>query len=119
MLKNVALMTPTYRGDLERFELLCESIDRFVSGYERHYVIVNDDDVPYFAHLRIAVAPCCRFAVLAVLAAGVTAVCLALGAQDVVVVPVGSAPRLAYPAASQDRGRPALAPSALLHRRFR
>ena len=33
VIKNVALMTPTYRGDLERFELLCESIDRFVSGY--------------------------------------------------------------------------------------
>jgi hypothetical protein len=64
VIKNVALMTPTYRGDLERFELLCESIDRFVSGYERHYVIVNDDDMPFFARFensRRTVLPSSRF----------------------------------------------------------
>jgi hypothetical protein len=64
VLKNVALMTPTYRGDLERFELLCESIDRFVSGYELHYVIVNDDDLPFFARFgnsRRIVLPSSRF----------------------------------------------------------
>ena len=57
-------MTPTYRGDLDRFELLCESLDRFVSGYERHYVIVNDDDLPYFARFensRRTVLPSSRF----------------------------------------------------------
>ena len=62
--KSVALMTPTYRGDLDRFELLCESLDRFVSGYERHYVIVNDDDLPYFARFensRRTVLPSSRF----------------------------------------------------------
>jgi hypothetical protein len=64
VIKNVALMTPTYRGDLERFELLCESIDRFVSGYERHYVIINDDDLPFFARFensRRTVLPSSRF----------------------------------------------------------
>jgi hypothetical protein len=64
VIKNVALMTPTYRGDLERFELLCESLDRFVTGYERHYVIVNDDDLPYFARFendRRTVLPSSRF----------------------------------------------------------
>ena len=64
VIENVALMTPTYRGDLERFELLCESIDRFVSGYERHYVIVNDDDLPFFARFensRRTVLPSSRF----------------------------------------------------------
>jgi hypothetical protein len=64
VIKNVALMTPTYRGDLERFELLCESVDRFVSGYERHYVIVNDDDMPFFARFensRRTVLPSSRF----------------------------------------------------------
>lgn len=50
--KTVALITPTFRGDLERFELLCESIDRFATGYERHYVIVNDDDLPFFARFE-------------------------------------------------------------------
>ncbi|MGO9742585.1 MAG: DUF6492 family protein [Roseiarcus sp.] len=45
---TVALLTPTYRKDIERFELLSESIDRYVTGYERHYVIVNDDDHALF-----------------------------------------------------------------------
>lgn len=64
VIKSVALMTPTYRGDLDRFELLCDSIDRFVSGYERHYVIVNDDDLPFFARFessRRTVLPGSRF----------------------------------------------------------
>ena len=62
--KSVALMTPTYRGDLDRFALLCESLDRFVSGYDRHYVIVNDDDVALFARFdnsRRTVLPSSRF----------------------------------------------------------
>ena len=62
--RTVALMTPTYRGDLARFALLCDSIDRFVSGYERHYVIVNDDDLPFFARFetsRRTVLPSSRF----------------------------------------------------------
>jgi hypothetical protein len=33
-------------------ELLCDSIDRYVTGYERHYVIVNDSDVSMFARFR-------------------------------------------------------------------
>ena len=61
MVHDVALITPSHRNDIERFALLCESIDRHVRGYEKHYVIVNDDDVPLFAqfisHRRIVV-PC-------------------------------------------------------------
>lgn len=61
MARDVALVTPSHRNDIERFALLCESIDRHVRGYEKHYVIVNDDDVPLFAgfisHHRIIV-PC-------------------------------------------------------------
>ncbi len=49
MINAVALVTPSYRGDVERLELLCESVDRFVTGYDRHYVIVNDDDLALFA----------------------------------------------------------------------
>jgi Family of unknown function (DUF6492) len=42
-------LTPTYVKDFERFELLCESIDRMVSGWDRHYVLVNpDEDVERF-----------------------------------------------------------------------
>jgi hypothetical protein len=47
--KEVALVTPSHGKDIERFALLCESVDRLVHSYERHYVIVNDDDMPAFA----------------------------------------------------------------------
>jgi hypothetical protein len=46
---SVALLTPSHSKDLERFALLCDSIDACLTGYTRHYVIVNDDDVPLFA----------------------------------------------------------------------
>jgi hypothetical protein len=46
--RSVALITPSYAGDFERFSLLCQSIDRRVTGYDRHYVIVSDDDMPLF-----------------------------------------------------------------------
>lgn len=64
MTRSVALITPSYFGDFERFALLCDSIDRRVSGYERHYVIVSDDDMPLFqpfASERRIVAPSSRF----------------------------------------------------------
>lgn len=46
---SVALLTPSHSKDLERFALLCDSIDACLTGYTRHYVIVNDDDLPLFA----------------------------------------------------------------------
>lgn len=49
MTHPVALITPSHRKDLERFALLAESVDRYVTGFERHYVIVNDDDAALFA----------------------------------------------------------------------
>ena len=64
MINAVALVTPSFRGDVERFELLCESIDRFVTGYDRHYVIVNDDDVALFGRFgsgRRVVLPSSKF----------------------------------------------------------
>jgi hypothetical protein len=60
-MKTVALVTTSHRSDIERFRLLCDSIDRFVTGYERHYVIVNDDDMSSFAPYntgRRVVLPC-------------------------------------------------------------
>jgi hypothetical protein len=50
--KPVALVTPSHSKDIERFALLCESIDRLVHSYERHYVIVNDDDMAAFARFN-------------------------------------------------------------------
>ncbi|MGO9330951.1 MAG: DUF6492 family protein [Steroidobacteraceae bacterium] len=63
MVRDVALVTPSHRNDIERFALLCESIYRHVSGYEKHYVIVNDDDMPLFAQFgrhNVIVVPCSR-----------------------------------------------------------
>ena len=45
----VALITPTYSRDLERCALLCESVDRHVSGFSKHYLIVPDDELALFA----------------------------------------------------------------------
>ena len=47
--KSVALLTPSYGKDIERFALLCDSIDRHVTGFERHYVLVRDSEVPLFS----------------------------------------------------------------------
>ncbi len=63
-MRRVALLTPTHRADIERFDLLCESIDRRVSGYDRHYVIVNDEDMSLFGRYgteRRVVQPASKF----------------------------------------------------------
>ena len=49
---SVALLTPSHSKDRERFALLCDSIDACLTGYAKHYVIVNDDDVPLFEKYR-------------------------------------------------------------------
>ena len=48
----MSLVTPSYVGDLERFALLCESIDRYLTSYERHYVLVHDDEMQHFAKFK-------------------------------------------------------------------
>lgn len=45
---SVALVTASYRGDLERCRLLCESIDARVSGHTRHLILVEDADLDLF-----------------------------------------------------------------------
>jgi hypothetical protein len=45
----VGLITPTYSHDLERCALLCESVDRYVTSFARHYLIVHDEELPMFA----------------------------------------------------------------------
>lgn len=47
----VALLTPTYGPDLEICKLLCESVDRHVTSFSKHYLLVPDCDVPLFAPL--------------------------------------------------------------------
>jgi Family of unknown function (DUF6492) len=48
MVHQTAIVTSSYAGDLERFELLCETMDHFVTGYTRHLVLVASKDVALF-----------------------------------------------------------------------
>jgi hypothetical protein len=60
----VALLTPTYGRDLELCTLLCESVDRHVSSFSKHYLLVPDSDLALFAHFeseRREVIPASRF----------------------------------------------------------
>jgi hypothetical protein len=50
-MNSVALLTPTYGRDLELCTLLCESVDRHVLSFSKHYLLVPDCDLPLFAHL--------------------------------------------------------------------
>jgi hypothetical protein len=43
-----AFITPSYAGDVERFRLQCESIDKMAEGDWRHYVLVADHDLHLF-----------------------------------------------------------------------
>jgi hypothetical protein len=60
----VALLTPTYGRDLELCTLLCESVDRHVGSFAKHYLLVPDGDLPLFAHFeseRRSVLPASKF----------------------------------------------------------
>jgi hypothetical protein len=46
-----SIITPSHSGDFESCRLLCESIDRYVSGLARHYIIVNADELGHFRPL--------------------------------------------------------------------
>jgi Family of unknown function (DUF6492) len=50
----VALLTPTYGRDLEQCTLLCESVDRHVSSFSKHYLLVPDSDLALFTPLAKA-----------------------------------------------------------------
>ena len=51
-MNQVALLTPTYGRDLELCALLCESVDRHVGSFAKHYLLVPDCDVPLFSHFE-------------------------------------------------------------------
>jgi hypothetical protein len=63
-MSSVALLTPTYGRDLELCTLLCESVDRHVGSFSKHYLLVPDCDLPLFAHFeneRRSVIPASTF----------------------------------------------------------
>jgi hypothetical protein len=51
-MSSIGLVTPTYWRDLERCALLCESVDRYVTGFAKHYLIVADEELPQFANFN-------------------------------------------------------------------
>jgi hypothetical protein len=60
----LALLTPTYGRDLELCALLCESVDRHVRSFSKHYLLVADCDLPLFSSFaseRRAVLPASKF----------------------------------------------------------
>ncbi len=54
VLPSAAIVTASYAGDLERCRLLCASMDRFVTGWNKHYLLVEDRDVAAFRSLETA-----------------------------------------------------------------
>jgi hypothetical protein len=50
----VALLTPTYGRDLELCALLCESVDRHVGSFSKHYLLIPDTDLPLFSRFESA-----------------------------------------------------------------
>lgn len=48
---RTAIVTASFRGDFERCKLLCDSIDRRVSGHTQHYLLVEPQDVKLFSAL--------------------------------------------------------------------
>ena len=51
---SVAIVTPSFRGDVLRCALLCKSMDHFVSGSWHHYIVVENQDYALFATFNSA-----------------------------------------------------------------
>ena len=51
---EAAMVTATYAPDFERCRLLCETMDRYVTGAPQHYLLVEHGDVPLFRQLETA-----------------------------------------------------------------
>jgi hypothetical protein len=49
---RTAIVTASYAPDFERCKLLCETIDRFVTGFTRHFILVEHRDVALFRQLE-------------------------------------------------------------------
>lgn len=49
---EISLITPSYAPDYERCKLLCESIEKFVSNYKKHIIIVDKSDYDLFKSLE-------------------------------------------------------------------
>lgn len=52
MTRTNAIVTATYAPDFERCAILCETIDRRVTGHSTHYLLVDTVDEPLFKRLE-------------------------------------------------------------------
>lgn len=50
--RRIAIVTASYAGDFERCRLLCDTIDRHVTGHSRHLLLVSHRDVARFRALE-------------------------------------------------------------------
>ncbi len=50
--RSVAVVTASFAGDFERCKLLCETLDRHVSGFDKHLILVASHDVQLFRSLE-------------------------------------------------------------------
>ncbi|MGI6850978.1 DUF6492 family protein [Mesorhizobium sp. 1B3] len=51
---SAAIVTASYAPDFQRCRLLCETVDRFVTGFSKHYLLVEHGDVGRFRALESA-----------------------------------------------------------------
>lgn len=49
---SAAIVTPSYVQDFERCRLLCETLDRHVTGFAHHYILVEHRDMALFRRLQ-------------------------------------------------------------------
>ncbi len=54
MSHGTAIITASFAPDLERCRLLCETIDKRVTGFSKHYILVEHSDVDLFKQLESA-----------------------------------------------------------------
>jgi len=53
-MSSISLVTPASRHDMELCALQCESVDRYLSCYVKHHLIVLDEDVALFDRFNAA-----------------------------------------------------------------
>jgi len=53
-MSSISLITPAFRRDVELCALQCESVDRYLSCYVKHHLIVPDDEVALFDRFNAA-----------------------------------------------------------------
>ena len=49
---KTTIITPSYKPDFERCRLLCQSLSKYVSGYDEHLIIVDKKDYDLFSELQ-------------------------------------------------------------------